>query len=191
MPRGRVRLCGVITPKVREMPASKISPAPATHTTMNLLRFGNRKRHTVCTLCCAVFLSLAAGCSSSDGPTLSPVEGDLTLDGKPISNAIVRFLPDHDAGTVGPMASAVVDENGHYELMSPGERPGAVPGRHLVTVICRELPVREVSEGVFEESDEECLVPGKYASETTSGIQVTVEDGPTTIDIKLSSTDGE
>ncbi|MCA9117220.1 MAG: hypothetical protein KDA79_19255 [Planctomycetaceae bacterium] len=113
--------------------------------------------------------------------------GQVTLDGTPVTNGIVRFLPDRDAGTSGPIASAVLDENGKYELLSPGNRSGAVVGSHLVTVICNDLGVREVSEGVFEDTGEKCLVPGKYATETTSGLRATVEEGPNTIDFKLQS----
>lgn len=135
----------------------------------------------------AVLAVVAGGCSSSEGPELAEVTGQITLDGQPVTNGIVRFLPDRDAGTSGPIASARLDENGKYTLLSPGNRPGAIVGSHLVTVICDVLPVREVSEGVFEETGEACLVPGRYASETTSGLRATVDEGPNSIDFELET----
>jgi hypothetical protein len=58
---------------------------------------------------------------------LVPAGGVVTLDGKPLAQAVVSFMPKH-----GPMAVGETDENGHYTL-SFG-REGAPVGDYVVAV---------------------------------------------------------
>ncbi len=62
---------------------------------------------------------LLAGCGpSSDVPKLAPVHGVVTMDGKPLANATVRFIPESGRPSVG-----VTDEQGRYELNYTDEQP--------------------------------------------------------------------
>jgi hypothetical protein len=65
------------------------------------------------------------------------VEGRVLLDGKPLRSILVTFLPDTEADTFGPISAAVTDEDGHYQLVCEdhSRRPGAVIGRHRVTLV--------------------------------------------------------
>ena len=78
---------------------------------------------------------LGAGCGG--GPQRAQVEGRVLLDSKPIKNILVTFLPDTEADTFGPNSAAVTDEDGHYQLVCEDRprRPGAVIGRHRVTLV--------------------------------------------------------
>ncbi|MGL4551752.1 MAG: hypothetical protein ACRC33_11235, partial [Gemmataceae bacterium] len=55
-------------------------------------------------------LTHAAGC----GRPLASVEGTVTLDGRPLPDAEVQFLPDPTQGTTGPPSSAYTDPDGRY-----------------------------------------------------------------------------
>ena len=73
-------------------------------------------------------LSLAlAGCSGSGD--FGYVEGTVTIDGKPVSEATVGFYPSGSRGSVG-----VTDSEGHYELRYGGTQKGAIIGTHKVTI---------------------------------------------------------
>ena len=77
-------------------------------------------RRSTWTLGCAVLLALVAlclsGCGSSEGYTLVPVSGTITLDGQPLAGASVSFQRSGGEATVGPGSGAVTDASGKYEL---------------------------------------------------------------------------
>jgi hypothetical protein len=57
---------------------------------------------------------LAAGCSR--GPQFAQVEGIVTLDGKPLADVEVVFLPDPEKGNFGPHSTAYTDEDGRFRM---------------------------------------------------------------------------
>lgn len=77
-------------------------------------------------------LSAAAGCSR--GPRFADVEGRITLNGRPLPDMEVLFLPDPKEGTLGPPSSGYTDEKGHYQLATNKGQRGAVVGTHRVCV---------------------------------------------------------
>jgi hypothetical protein len=78
----------------------------------------------------ALLAALAVGCNR--GPKFAEVEGTVRMNGKPLANVRVEFLPDPEKGTKGPPASGVTDANGRYELKLDDQRPGAVVGHNRV-----------------------------------------------------------
>src|SRR5262245_1189813 len=86
------------------------------------------------------FAVTAAGCGRAEF-TFYPVEGTVTKGGRPLHNVEVVFLADPDAGTVGPRASGITDETGHYRLRSERGDDGAVAGKHLILI--RDLKAAE------------------------------------------------
>ncbi|HEY2786676.1 MAG TPA: hypothetical protein VGJ05_17060, partial [Fimbriiglobus sp.] len=78
----------------------------------------------------AVTLALVgAGCSR--GPTLAPVSGTVTLNGKPLANVQVEFWPEGSA----PRSVGMTDQQGRFTLTTDGEgKPGAVVGSHKVVL---------------------------------------------------------
>src|SRR5262245_5469525 len=89
---------------------------------------------------------LGAGCGER-GPKLEQVEGRVLLDGKPLKNILVTFLPDPNESTFGPNSTAITDEDGHYRLVceEKARRPGVIAGTHRVTLIDLDavsLPLR-------------------------------------------------
>jgi hypothetical protein len=77
---------------------------------------------------------LPAGCGGKSY-SLAEVDGTVTLKGAPLANVVVEFVPDEAGGTFGPRSSAVTDAAGHFVLQCTDGRPGAVVGRHGVTVV--------------------------------------------------------
>jgi hypothetical protein len=88
----------------------------------------------------AVLAVLAAGlialAARNRGPEFAEVEGTVTLDGKPLADVEVQFLPDPEKSNPGPTASAYTDAAGHYKLRCEKmSQDGAVLGPHRVCVI--------------------------------------------------------
>jgi len=88
-------------------------------------------------------LSLCTGCGSSDPFPIAPVSGTLKYsDGslltlKKTDIVTVRFAPQgiaHQGPSFPPPSSAVVDAQGKFVLKIGDGRPGAVIGKHQVSV---------------------------------------------------------
>jgi len=92
---------------------------------------------------CGAMLALAVvGCSGS-GQELAPVSGRITLDGKPLAGARIRFQPDR---TGGSPSYGAADSSGNYELGFKRGQKGAMIGSHVVSITAgegvRPLPQR-------------------------------------------------
>jgi hypothetical protein len=81
------------------------------------------------------------GCQRGQTWNLAPVEGTVIKGGSPLKGIQVDFMPDTDAGTVGPRASGTTDEAGHYRLRTDNGDDGAVVGKHRVVI--RDLEARK------------------------------------------------
>ena len=120
----------------------------------------------------ALGMCLALGCSGVDtGPELAEVIGKVTLDGQPLANARVVFIPED-----GPASAAITTESGDYELVGKSGVKGGVPGNNRVE-ISTDL------DGTRDKAKEK--VPAKY--NTASTLSVQVELGSNGHDFKLES----
>ena len=88
---------------------------------------------------------IAAGCGggSSDQPDLGSVTGNIVIDEKPVSGAMVVFSPEKGRSSMG-----ITDGDGNYELTYVGETQGAKLGKHTISITT-------VQEDNSEESGEE------------------------------------
>jgi hypothetical protein len=68
-------------------------------------------------------LAAVSGCAGR-----TPVDGTVTLDGKPLAGAAIRLEP-----ASGPMAIGISGEGGKFTLNTDG-KPGAYPGEYTVFV---------------------------------------------------------
>lgn len=152
---------------------------------------------------CMIFLVLSLGCQTRERgniPRTAPVSGTVTLDGKPVAGAGVVFVP---TGTPAYGAYAMTDSAGRFTLKCSETVKGAVPGNYLVQVT-KVVPVTDNSQTVTaEEAEHEAqikrrfssesdetknVLPEKYASAKTSGIEVTVPaEGIRNLKIELTS----
>ena len=128
----------------------------------------NRRMMLLVALICAI-----VGCDKGDLPDLAPVQGIVTLDGKPLANKQVIFAPEKGRPSLG-----LTDENGAYELKYTMEVMGAIIGHHAVT-ITTPLPVDGNLKGYRE------TVPAKYNAK--SELKAEVTSGRNKLDFELKS----
>jgi hypothetical protein len=114
----------------------------------------------------------------------------VSYKGAPVAGATVSFLGD---GTTQP-AMAITETNGDFTLSTTSSGDGAVPGSHLVTVVkmmpsatkaatpadnSMEAAAKKARDSANPTAETKPLsmVPEKYASAATSGLQYTVKEG--------------
>lgn len=153
----------------------------------------------------AAFAVAVAGCPGGGSVVDTEyVEGVVTLDGTPVPEATVMFVPVNEGQ--GLSASGQTDASGVYKLTAanPGEataKPGAgtTPGEYYVgvTKTVTETPMSE--EEAFDKGVEykplapgeapelTYVVPQKYNDPKTSGLKKTVTKGSNDIPIELTS----
>ncbi len=139
----------------------------------------------------ALLLTVVAGCNKggSDAPPLVPVSGTVTLDGKPLANASVTFLPvSSTRGGRSPYGFTGPD--GRYELMYDNEHKGAPEGQF--EVVCNKWVMpdgsdfpRDSGQSPIEVARE--LLPPNYSQEGMSELKATVPAGGGTVDFALKS----
>ena len=106
------------------------------------------------------------GCSSG-GPEIAQVSGRVTMDGKPLANASVVFIPEN-----GRPAGAATDADGRYVLNFTEGRRGAIPGKNSVRITTqRETEKDENGKTVVPGSPE--TIPMEYNAAST--LEFTVE----------------
>jgi hypothetical protein len=96
-----------------------------------------RKPSSIALVCVVLCL---AGCG---GPSLAPVSGTVTLDGKPVDGIRVTFEPILDklelTGAKYYRSFGITDEQGRYTMQTEVDgrlRPGAVVGNATVRLVC-------------------------------------------------------
>ena len=92
-------------------------------------------------LLCIMSLGAVSGCNR--GPQFGEVSGTVTLNGKPLSDLEVVFLPD-PKDTSGPTSTAYTNEKGHYQLVTNKGQRGAVVGTQRLS---NELSPRRIPVG--------------------------------------------
>ncbi|QDT91814.1 carboxypeptidase-like regulatory domain-containing protein [Gimesia algae] len=115
-------------------------------------------------LCLGLLVSLSA-CGGSDAPPLGQVKGKVTLDGAPLADANVTFMPETIRGSSG-----TTDSDGNYELTYIRDEKGAAIGNHKV-VISKLV-------------DEKETIPPNYSDETE--LTAVVKAGPNEINFDLT-----
>ncbi|MEM7812815.1 MAG: hypothetical protein AAF532_15165 [Planctomycetota bacterium] len=124
----------------------------------------------------------AAGCGKARFD-YAPVSGRVTLDGEPVADAIIRFVPEKtgDSAIVGPSSVAVTDADGRYELRvsRPGTPRGAVPGRHEVRLDPVDDPASDEDEDVIVKVPRDAAGPRSFdvPPEGTSTADLTYTTG--------------
>jgi len=159
------------------------------------------KRGIFCVLPLAV--CLIAGCGSK-GPTMAPVSGTVTLDGKELDGASVNFVPAEG----GRPATGQTDASGKFKLTYINPSDGAPVGKYKVGVsklaegADRMADPSKVAGGTTPPGTQlsgppikgaaaakppKSLVPAKYLNPDTSGITVEVKSGMEPVKIELKS----
>jgi hypothetical protein len=156
------------------MQGLRFAPRPFVFFGEVLIEFARRTnlRFSVVVLCllCSVVL---AGCKSGpDLPPTVPVEGVLTLDGKPVAEATIIFIADQGVYN----ATGTTDTEGRFEMSAFQEKKGVVVGSYKVEM--NKTIVEPRPGGREGESDVNLKLglPKRYNTFTTSGITINVTD---------------
>ncbi len=147
-----------------------------------------------------VFIALGgtfSGCWSR-GPETIPVQGIVTLDGKPVEGATVSFSPK----AAGRPATGTTDAAGHFSLTTFEPGDGAVPGEHVVTVSKIKSSGQQFDMSTIPAGRDvmplsgptstggikiQWEVPPKYADPKTSGFTIDVKSGMEPVKLELKS----
>ena len=117
----------------------------------------------------------AAGCGS-DGENLLPVEGVVTLDGKPLTVGGLTFHPDTSKGnTTLHQPVGELGADGRYKLTSGG-KAGAPPGWYKVLVFSSEQMQDSLRGGA--PTDPKWLIHRKFTDAKTTPLSVEVVADP-------------
>ena len=103
---------------------------------------------------------------------LAKVAGSVTMDGQPLTNAKVTFLPQ-----VGPAASGELDEEGRFELSTYRPGDGAVLGIHtaIVTPISQGVTLQPGAPPTSPTPQHD-VIPAIYRRKESSTLHLEVQD---------------
>ena len=130
------------------------------------------------------------GCSKESGhPAQVPVQGTITLDGKPLSGAMVQFIPV--GSTPGFASIGRTGAKGEYTLTGSRGGKGVCPGSFQVVVNKFVLPdggdvPEKTTQSPMELKATETLAP-HYSQPGKSVLKATVPAGGGTIDFALKA----
>ncbi|MEM8945388.1 MAG: hypothetical protein AAGD11_09405 [Planctomycetota bacterium] len=111
------------------------------------------------------------GCS--DGrPKRVTVSGTVLIDGQPLTQGIVQFVPEGSRPAAGK-----IDASGRFTLTSYDGGDGVVLGTHRVMVAAKE---------VISESKVKWLAPPKYADLRNSGLSFEITEPTDDLTIELT-----
>lgn len=129
-----------------------------------------------------VLTVIGQGCGyKPDLPPTAEVSGTVTLDGQPLSGAMIQFAPDAQKGTKGAAGVAASDEKGHFEVTTAGVK-GALVGFHKVRVEARARRKDET------DTMPPSLIPAKYNNPSTSGLRAEVKsEQKNVVDLPLTA----
>ena len=148
-------------------------------------------------------LAMVLGCGDNR-PTLVPIKGKLTLDGKPVPFKHVKFLPVNVTPGIG--GGGVTDKNGDFSLIA--NRPGSVkdeagvpPGAYRVVVVeplydpeaiapptkPEDGPAPAVGIPQPKRTGGKVAIPGQYASAESTPLTIEVPASGGSIALELKS----
>jgi hypothetical protein len=103
--------------------------------------------------------------------TLNPVAGKVAYNGAPLRGGLIVFTPDSSRGESGKVASAKINRDGTYTLMT-GDVAGATAGWYRVTVA-------SLQENADPRGIPVSVLPEKYLDPTTSMLNCEVKPNRT------------
>jgi hypothetical protein len=139
-----------------------------------------------------LLVPLAAGCGKVE---LGRVAGKVLLDGRPLDNVQVEFIPEVDKKSKPqPVSLGSTDAEGRYTLAAADGRPGAAVGEHMIVVHDLQLPAGARLAGRADADKASDLPPAPadvervakaYRTAGTTPLRKRVQPGEQTIDLEL------
>jgi len=126
---------------------------------------------------CGTAIITLVGCGGTSGPTLYPVQGTVTVGGKPMANVSVTFAPVDGRGASAGRTNA----NGTFVLLSQSGKAGAVSGKHKVML---QAQAEQTTSGNFSDPG----VIEKMMKDRESSMAGGRKGAPNTADAKKEKT---
>ena len=102
-------------------------------------------------------LTMLLGCPQGNLPSVLPVKGTVTHQGKPLAGATVMFVSKAGKLAAGEIAFGTTDAQGHFQLMTQVSGKitlhGAIAGEHRVT-ISKFVPPPGMTEEAYQQKFE-------------------------------------
>jgi hypothetical protein len=121
---------------------------------------------------------------------VAEVQGTVKLNGTPLSDIEVYFIPDGQKGTRGPRAAAVTDPEGRFRLDLGPLGQGTLIGHHRVVLVDR-LALSPVPDERFgrarHRGPQPSRIPDKYMTATSTPLRAEVRPSPQNIDLEITS----
>jgi hypothetical protein len=141
------------------------------------------------------------GCGSgSSGPTLYPVVGTVTYQGKPLAGARITFIPEKE----GAIAIASTDSSGKFTMKSGGDA-GVASGPCKVTVALldssaaggglapdmkpedmQKLAMEGKLQSALQAQEKSSLLPAKYGKSDSTPLTLEVKKGDNNFAVELT-----
>lgn len=126
--------------------------------------------------CVLMLFSATVGCGkAAEGPATYPVTGVVTLNGTPVSDALVQFTPiTTDGATAGAQTNTGADGAFNVKLaleMGKSSKEGLPPGEYRVVVTKLEFPGGQASLS----NPPKNTLPPRYATPDTTPLQAIVK----------------
>src|SRR5437763_16186290 len=102
------------------------------------------------------------------------VDGTVKLDGKPVANAVVEFVPSGDPKKQAPLSRGTTDDKGHFVLTCDNKKSGAVIGKHTVLILVGRSE---------DESKPVAAVPNVYSNLAKTPLKIDVTADKHTYDL--------
>lgn len=152
---------------------------------------------SVITILAVAGLTPVAGCGDDEGiGKRYPVSGTVTYNGQPLEKGTINFQA---IAADGRSAGGDI-QGGEYRLMTQSPGDGALPGKYRVSITAKDvdmskveatskkqggtLPSKKDLGQAFQKSKR--LIPARYESASTSGLEAEVKEGSNTFDFPLT-----
>lgn len=124
-----------------------------------------------------------SGCSEAPKSNLVPVEGRVTLDGKPLASGSVSLRPE-SKGTWDQPTGAIAE--GRYTIYTNGQR-GAPPGAYRAVVFATESA--RTPSGAAHPGMPKSVIPKRYNDPQSTPLEVVVAPtaGTSSYDLEIAS----
>lgn len=138
---------------------------------------------------CLALALVVGGCGKAPPPPIVSAQGVVLLNGVPLPQAQVRFIPQIGYGAEY-IANGVTDEAGRFTLLCNGQ-PGVCATENIVIVTEADIPARLQGENaqrelaVYLRSLKNRPIPQNYATPVNTPLRVTVSEGQPDIKLEL------
>jgi len=135
----------------------------------------------------AFLILTLTGCGGKGDPSHVSMSGTVTLNGEPLADAQVTFIPTGDTQGIG--AGAWTGPDGRYQLIDRRGQPGTQPGTYKVTISKRlmpdgsEIPADDKKPPI--ESPARESLPPNYSDSARTELQAVVPEQGGTVDFPL------